>query len=155
MINIQSLDIFKREEVKIINPENFIPILNAKPVTDADKDSLVYVIETAKSKEKLIRDTIASTVICAGIPSDKSIYKNKCLIIHSNPKLLFAKIVNASLQLNFQWEIHPTAVIHPDAKIAKKVCIGAHVYIGKSIIGENTIINSNVSIYDNVKIDFH
>lgn len=152
MINIQSLDIFIREEAKIINPENFIPISNAKPVTDANNDSLVYVIESAKNKESLILGTMARTIICDEIPSDILIYKNKCLVIHSKPKLLFAKIVNASLQLNFQWEIHPTAVIHPEAQIAKNIYIGAHVYIGKSAIGENTIIHSNVSIYDNVKI---
>ena len=152
MLNIQSLDILTGEGVRIINPENFVPIFNAKPITAAHIDSLVFIVETAKNKENLIRDTKARTIICDCIPSDGLIYKNKCLIITSTPKLLFAKIVNASMQINFQWAIHPTAVIDPDAKIGKNVYIGPHVFIGKSEIGENSIIRSNVSIYDNVNI---
>lgn len=152
MIDIQSLDVLIKEDVRIINPENFIPVSNAKPVAAANENSLVFIAETAKDKDNLIRDTKARTIICDCIPSDYLIYSNKCLIISTKPKLLFVKIINAALQNNFQWEIHPTAVIHPGAIIAKKVYIGAHVFIGKSEIGENTIIQSNVSIYDNVKI---
>lgn len=152
MLNIQSLDIFTGDGVRIINPENFVPISNAKPITAAQIDSLVFIVETATNKENLIRDTLAMTIICDCIPSDGLIYRNKCLIISTTPKFLFAKIVNASLQINFQWCIHPSAVIHPEATIAKNVYIGAHVSIGKSEIGEHTIIHSNVSIYDNVNI---
>ena len=152
MLNIQSLDIFTGDGVRIINPENFVPISNAKPITAAQIDSLVFIVETATNKENLIRDTLAMTIICDCIPSDGLIYRNKCLIISTTPKFLFAKIVNASLRINFQWCIHPSAVIHPEATIAKNVYIGAHVSIGKSEIGEHTIIHSNVSIYDNVNI---
>ena len=152
MIDIRSLAIFRQEDVRIIHPENFIPVTNAKPVKTADEDSLVFIVETAIDKENLIRETKARTIICDFIPSDLSVYRNKCLIIASKPKLIFAKIVNSSLMGNFQSGIHPTAVIHPDAKIAGNVSIGAHVSIGQSEIGENTIIHSNVSIYDKVKI---
>jgi len=152
MINIHSLEAFAKEDVRIIHPENFIPVTNAKPIANADKDSLVFIAETATEKEKLIQETIAKAIICDCIPSDPSIYKDKCLIINSNPKLLFAKTVNSGLQNNFVWGIHPTADIHPEAIIAQNVFIGPHVSIGKSEIGEHTIIHANVSIYDNVKI---
>lgn len=150
-INIPSLSVFVRQDVKVVQPEMFVPIRNVKPITDADEQSLVFVMETA-DKENLMSGTKAKTVICGSIPGDKSIYRDKCLIVVGDPKLYFARLVNALLEQQIEPCIHPTAVIHPEARIASNVRIGAHTYIGKSEIGEGCVIHANVSIYDDVKM---
>lgn len=150
-IDILSLDIFVHRDVKIVQSEMFVPIRNVKPITSADEQSLVFVVETA-DKEKLINETKARTVICGSIPGEPSTYRDKCLIVVGDPKLYFARLVNALLEQQIEPCIHPTAVIHPEARIALNVRIGAHTYIGKSEIGEGCVIHANVSIYDDIKM---
>ena len=70
-IDILSLDIFVHRDVKIVQSEMFVPIRNVKPITSADEQSLVFVVETA-DKEKLINETKARTVICGSIPGELS-----------------------------------------------------------------------------------
>lgn len=36
-IDIPSLDVFVRTDVKIVQPEMFVPIRNVKPITNADE----------------------------------------------------------------------------------------------------------------------
>jgi len=152
MVIINSLEIFENENAKIINPHNFIPIINFKSISNADEGSLVFIAETSLNKMDLIQTTKAKTIICDVVPDDQRFYKNKCLVISTNSKLLFAKVVNENYKCNLKWGIHPTAIIHPEAKIAKNVFVGAYVTIGRSEVEEGAIIYPNVSIYDNVKI---
>lgn len=150
MINID-ISAFS-EDCEIINRENFIEIKNIRPINDAMSDSLVFIVSTANNKDELISKTKAVTIICDTIPQDKNLYKDKCLIIATNPKLYFAKIVNKIILKSKVKDIHPTAIIHPNAKIGKDAYIGAYVVIGDSIIGDNAIIYPNVTIYDKVTI---
>lgn len=140
------------KEIIIINDNYFKTIKSFRPIQDADSDSLVFIVANSLHRDDLIKNTKAITIICDGLPQNADVYKNKCLILSENPKLLYARIVNKTLEKQIEWGIHPTAVIHPEAKIAQKVKIGPYVTIGNSIIGEGTIIHPNVSIYDNVRI---
>lgn len=150
-INIKSIEIFEKYNVRIVNPHNFVELTDVNPILSADIHSLIFIDAKARNKNSLLSSTHACVIICNFIPEDENLYASKCLIVTSNPKLLFAKIVNSQLPV-LPGSIHPSAVIHPKAKIADNCYIGAHCYIGECEIGENTIIYPNTSIYDNVHI---
>lgn len=151
-INIEDISIFYNYSSSIIGEDNFIPLKQVSSILDAKEDSLVFINSSVANKESLIVETKAKVIIC-DILADKDLaISDKCLIIVSNPKLVFAKIVNGSLAKKTSIEIHPTAIIDENAKIGKNVSIGAYVCIGKSEIGDGAIIYPHVSIYDNVRI---
>ena len=55
--------------------------------------------------------------------------------------------------MEFDQDIHPTAIIHRDAILHKKVKIGAYSVIGKSVeVGEGTEIGNHVNITGYTKI---
>lgn len=55
--------------------------------------------------------------------------------------------------MEFDQEIHPTAIVHPQAKLANNVKIGAYSVIGKSVeLGEGTEIGNHVNITGFTKI---
>ena len=136
----------------IINETNFKSIEDVRSIEEASESSLIFIDRNAKNKDLLIAETQACTIICDYIPEDENIYKSKCLIVVSNPKLFFAKLIDQQQQ-KFSHGIHPSAVISVSAKIALSCYIGPNVCIGNHVeIGENTFIHSNCSIYDNVKI---
>jgi len=141
--------------VKIINDSQFSPIKWVKPINKADKHSLVFIDKNAKSKLNLLNNTSAKVIICDFIPENEDVFKEKCLLIHENPKLFFAQLVNCVLTKEYKFEIHSTAIVHPEAIIHQKCQIGPNTIIGKCKIGEGTIIHGNCSIYDNVTIGKH
>ena len=155
MINIslhQINNLLESFHGKMVNEANFKPVTKIKSINDATPTSLVFVDKNAKNKDKLMAETQACIIICDFIPDDETLYQDKCLIVVSNPKLFFAKIVNRQLQ-KFSPDIHPTAVISQTAQIASGCYIGPNVCIGNHVeIGAGTFIHSNCSIYDHVKI---
>ena len=55
--------------------------------------------------------------------------------------------------MEFEQDIHPTAIIHQEAILHKKVKIGAYTVIGKSVeVGEGTEIGNHVNITGYTKI---
>ena len=55
--------------------------------------------------------------------------------------------------MEFEQDIHPTAIIHQEAILHKKVKIGAYSVIGKSVeLGEGTEIGNHVNITGHTKI---
>ena len=55
--------------------------------------------------------------------------------------------------MEFEQDIHPTAIIHEEAILHKKVKIGAYSVIGKSVeLGEGTEIGNHVNITGHTKI---
>jgi UDP-N-acetylglucosamine acyltransferase len=55
--------------------------------------------------------------------------------------------------MEFDQEIHPTAIVHPEAKLAKNIKIGAYSVIGKSVeLGQGTEIGNHVNITGLTKI---
>ena len=139
-------------ELTVVNKENFYPVKNVKPIATADAGSLVFIHNNARLKNELLKNTAARVVICDFIPENFEIYVDKCLLIHRDPKFLFAKLVNTLLAVDNTYEIHSTAVIHSEAVVHPKCKIGAYCVIGKCQIGEGTIIHANCNIYDNVTI---
>jgi len=78
--------------------------------------------------------------------------QDKTLILVSNPRLAFIRVMQKYFEKKVEFIVHPTAIIDENAKIALNVYIGPNSYIGECEIGENTVIHGNVFIYPNVKI---
>ena len=55
--------------------------------------------------------------------------------------------------MEFEQDIHPTAIVHPQAKLDENVKIGPYSLIGKSVeIGSGTEIGSHVNITGQTRI---
>lgn len=75
------------------------------------------------------------------------------LILLSNPRLAFAKILDTFFKINRINTIHKSAEIHQDSLIGKNVHIGPNCSIGKNVsIGDNTILESSVRLENDVSI---
>lgn len=140
--------------VNIINPGAFRPVTGVASISKASHSDLVFIDKSVKDKDKYkyIAETKARTVICDVKPENEADYSSKCLILTSDPKLLFIKVFNRINPEKHAPFCHPTVAIHPEAKIHPNTFIGAHTYIGKSEIGEGTVIRGNCHIYDHVHI---
>lgn len=93
-------------------------------------------------------------------------------LINEDPYLTFAKVLEiVNVEVDPEYQIHPSAVIAKDAFVSEKTTIGANVVIEsgvkieesvvigagcffgrKSFIGRNSIINPNVTIYSDTQI---
>lgn len=146
--NIENL-LFGDED--IVNIDVFQSLDNIRSLSDANEKSLVFIASTSKNKESLLLSTRAIVVICDFLPTNWAI-KDKCLIVVTDPKLHFAKVINRLLVTANNEMIHPSAIVHANADIGAHIHIGAHAFIGDVKIGNNCIIHANVSIYDNVQI---
>lgn len=114
-------------------------------------DSIIFTKSDVPESEK-------SKVIIAPRPMD---HKNSTFIIHNNPRLMFAKIVNWILENHSEVKAGSTCIdpsvkmgincfVGKDVKIGKGTVIGSNVVISsKTIIGENCIIKSNTVIGEN------
>ncbi len=84
--------------------------------------------------------------------------ENRALIKVKNADLAMAKLLEAfnPPSPQFDYEIHPTAVVDSSAKIGEGCKIGAGCYIGKNVILEdNVLVYPNVTIMDDTKIGKH
>jgi UDP-3-O-[3-hydroxymyristoyl] glucosamine N-acyltransferase len=141
---------------KIIDPLEIVgdknaKFNNAKPIDEADKNSIIWIKSDKTNKEEIINSTRASFIITDSSFNRQNIsLKEKCIIVTDNPKLTFLRIVQAFFTEKINFGIHPSAIIHQDAKIHKETYIGPHTYIGKCTIGKGTIIYGNCFLYDKV-----
>jgi len=128
-------------------------VTNVKPASESDEFSLIWINPARSDKEKILRETKASVIICDDSLSLSEFDINKKVLIHvKNPKLVFIEIVREFFVEKQVFGIHPSAIIHREAKISSNVYIGPLAYIGKVKIGEGTIISGNTHICDNVTI---
>lgn len=133
-------------ERTITQPE---PIFESKT-----KSAITFCSVDGASALDLINSTGAGVVICRENNALTSLTINdKTLIIVTNPRLSFLRLIGAVFSDAPPRGIHPSAVIDPQAKISKDVYIGPFTYIGKCEIGEGTVIHGHVHIYPgNVRI---
>ena len=101
----------------------------------------------------MVRKSKAGVVICCDnlrlIDDD---FKDKTLILVSNPRLAFIQVMQKYFQEKIEFGTHSTAIIDKNARIHPNVYIGANSHIGECEIGENTLVHANVHIYSKVKI---
>ncbi|MFA5296642.1 MAG: UDP-3-O-(3-hydroxymyristoyl)glucosamine N-acyltransferase [Lutibacter sp.] len=81
--------------------------------------------------------------------------ENRALIKVKNADLAMAKLLEL-FQPNlsdFEFAIHPSAVVHSSATIGKDSKIGANCYVGKNVVlGDGVVLFPNVTILDDTKI---
>lgn len=142
-----------QDEYQIIEGLSNAYFVNAKPIDDADKKSIVWCSPKANNKLELIKNSEADFIICDNeIDIPDQLTKLKNFILVENPRLIYSRIIKALFVTEKPYGIHETAVIHKDAKIHNDVYIGPNTYIGNCTIGKGTIIDGNTYIYDHVEI---
>lgn len=112
-------------------------------------DSLVYSKKTFK-----LEGIISLLVICTEEVHEKCMLQTELsFIVVSNPRLVFAKVLQKYFIENPIPFIHPTAVVAKNAKIHPSVSIGAYCVVESGVsIGEGSVIKNHVVISANVKI---
>ena len=124
---------------------------HASPVGDAVANSVVFVAAERKDKIELFERTRAQIIVAD--PSLKQLgSQEKCLVIVSEPKLAFARIVGHCFSMSSLSGIHPSSVIHPEARIGDGVTIGAFTYIGRCTIETGSTIHGHCHLYDQTVI---
>ena len=113
----------------------------------------------ATTLEYIKKADLSPNISC--IITDKNLadhIKNKAIVIHEEPAILFGQIVDRLLHEgllapSLEFKIDSSAIIHPTAMVSDKCKIGVNVIIGRySIIEDYTILDENVIIGDNVII---
>ncbi len=142
-----------KDIIKIVGDFNDIEISGISAIANAHENHLTWIHPKKPNKSEIILNTKSRLII-----TDESIeeeickaYK-KCLIVNSNPKLLFTEIANLFFSNQQKYEICADTHIHSDAKISKEVYIGPNTIIGRATIGKNVRILGNVYISDNTYI---
>ncbi|MBA7671913.1 UDP-3-O-(3-hydroxymyristoyl)glucosamine N-acyltransferase [subsurface metagenome] len=96
----------------------------------------------------MVTNSKAGVVICYdNLHFTEDDFKDKTLILVSNPRLAFMRVMRQHFAESMKYGISPAALIDEAARIHPSVHIGPNSYIGKCEIGENTVINGNVHIY--------
>jgi UDP-3-O-[3-hydroxymyristoyl] glucosamine N-acyltransferase len=126
---------------------------NVRTISNADKNSLIWLKSDCKEANDIINKTPATFIMCSptlSIPN--SLLRDKCFVIVKNPRLSIARILSELFIKKCEYGIHETAIISPQANIHKNVFIGPNTCIGKVEIKEGTVIYGNSYIYDGVRI---
>jgi UDP-3-O-[3-hydroxymyristoyl] glucosamine N-acyltransferase len=151
---LDDISIFLSNEDVVIGAKNntFSTISDIKHRTP---ETLDWISNKCQSPIDYITANPANFIICpefniSELP--KALRAKKTIIITRNPKLLFARIVNALFVQHQEHSISSSAVIEAGAKIGVNVHIGNNCYIGNAVIGDNTVIMDNCTINDTVTI---
>ncbi len=123
-------------------------------IDEASSESAAFCNKKGAEGLQMVRDSRAGIIICHdGLQVTGDELCNKTLILVSNPRLAFIRVMQRYFQGRPEFGIHPTALIHEDAKIHPNVYIGPNTCImDKCEIGENTIVYGSVYIYPNTRI---
>ena len=145
------LEIVKYVEV-VRGPKNNY-FQKVSDIGSATANSLIWIKSKNKQVEEIIKNTLAKFIICGPEIDINKLPPDKSVIIVSDPKLEFIRIIKKLFSAPQRYGTHKTAEIHPDAMIHENTYIGPNTYIGKDCkIDEGTIIHGNCYIYDNVII---
>jgi UDP-3-O-[3-hydroxymyristoyl] glucosamine N-acyltransferase len=122
-------------------------------IHEGSEQSVSFCSRKAEGALELIRNSRARVIVCSSdLGFAEEDYRDRTLILVSNPRLAFIRIMQRYFAERVRFGIHPTAVIDEEADIHPNVSIGPSSYIGRCRIGENTTIYGNVYIYPNVRI---
>jgi UDP-3-O-[3-hydroxymyristoyl] glucosamine N-acyltransferase len=125
-------------------------VTGAAPITNASAASVTFCSSTGAEADAIIAASAAGVIVCG---ETESAPPEKTLVIVSEPRLAFLRIVAAAFSPRFEPGIHPTAVIDPLAVIGGDVHIGPFTSIDADCkVGEGTIIHGHVHIYAKTRI---
>jgi UDP-3-O-[3-hydroxymyristoyl] glucosamine N-acyltransferase len=115
----------------------------------ADAGSLIFV-EAAKNLDAALNSS-AGAIVAGEFAADCQ--RGKPLLIHSHPRLAFARAAKFLRTAEARAGTHPSAVVPRSSSIGKNVAIGAFAAIGEAVvIGEGTTIGTGCVIGDGVQI---
>ena len=147
MGNVKASDIAAFLNAELLGQD--ILINSVSSLSNPKANSLVF------SKKPFNHDGIKSLlVICSeAVVEHGSMQTELSFIVVSNPRLIFAKIVQNFFSVKSIPFIHPTAVVAENAKLHPSVSIGAYCVVESGVsIGEGSVIKNHVVISRNVKI---
>ena len=130
-------------------------ILGLEEIEKADNTQITF-IGSRKYAQKWENSGAAAAIINEGLKAEPG--DNRALIKVKNADLAMAKLLEVYIKdtPQFDFDIHPTAVIHESATIGEGSKIGAGCYIGKDVVlGAAVIVYPNVTILDETKIGAH
>lgn len=123
-------------------------ISNVSPIGEASSESVTFCKKKASEGLQMVRNSKAGVVICSDdLHFTDDDFKDKTLILVSNPRLVFMRIMRRHFVEAMKHGVSPQAVIDEGARVHPSVYIGPNSYIGRCEIGENTVIYGNVYIY--------
>ena len=123
-------------------------VSTVSPIGEASSESVTFCNKKASEDLQMVRNSKAGVVICSDdLRFTDDDFKDKTLILVSNPRLVFMRIMRRHFVGAMKYGISPQAVIDEGAKIHPSVYIGPNSYIGRCEIGKNTVIYGNVYIY--------
>ena len=126
------------------------------PIDASTPDSVTFYSRLTEDACARIGASGAGVVVCT--PEAAATLQGegeRTLLLVSNPRLAFIRIMNRFFAPPRPVGIHPTVDIHPEAKLGNDVYIGPFTYVGKAEIGDGTVIDGHVHIYDKVRIGRH
>jgi UDP-3-O-[3-hydroxymyristoyl] glucosamine N-acyltransferase len=145
--------VLKEDDYTIVGNKNTIRFNNAKPLAEANLNSVSWISPKNKNGIKAAQHSQACLIICKTILEiPENLKESKCFIQTDNPKLVFSKIVSELIKTKPAPGKHPTAYIHEEAEIAPDVYIGPFTYVGKCIIGPGSVVWGQCYLHDGVSI---
>jgi len=123
------------------------------PIDDAGPDAVTFYSKGVEGAAARIGASDAGVVLCTPEAATTiEVSDSRTLLLVSNPRLAFIRVMNRFFAPPRPVGIHPTAVIHPEAKLGKDVYIGPFTYVGKAEIGDYTVVEGHGHIGDKVRI---
>jgi len=122
-------------------------------IDEANSECVTFCNKKAAEGLQMVKNADAGVIICYDdlqFASDD--FGNKTLILVSDPRLAFIRIMQAYFAERAKPGISSGAVVDEKAKIHPSVYIGPNSYIGDCEIGEGTVIHGSVHVYSGTTI---
>ena len=141
-------------DAKIYGDRSAVCFTRAATPAEADQRAIAWIGEAAPDAAQLLAQCRASLIITHAkwVVQAGAAPAGTCVVATAQPRLLFARIVNALLVPAPHPGVHPTAFVHPGASVAASAYIGAFAYVGAARIGEGSLIEGHCHIDDGVEI---
>ena len=128
-------------------------VSSVSSIDEANSECVTFCNKKAAKGMEMVRSSGAGVIIC---PDDLQFasddFGDKTLILVSDPRLAFIRIMQAHFAERAKPGISSGAVVDEKAKIYPSVYIGPNSYIGDCEIGEGTVIHGSVHIYSGTMI---
>jgi UDP-3-O-[3-hydroxymyristoyl] glucosamine N-acyltransferase len=128
-------------------------VTEISPIDHATRNSITFCSNKTAAAQQMIKTSGAGVVIAFNrLDLDEADVGDKTLILVTNPRLAFIRMMQKFVRQDVVSGISPTTIIEEGAKIDPGVNIGPHCFIGKCKIGAGTVIYGHNYIYANTEI---
>lgn len=126
-----------------------VEITSFSSLSNIKQQSLVFAKKFSQANVEVLNSNRVLALVCSEYDGMLA-----CpYIVSNNPRLDFAKVVQAFFTEKPVAGVHPTAVVEEGAILGKNVYIGPHCHIGPLVsIGDDTVIQANVTLINRIKI---